>query len=146
MVDRAMLAAVLFLTIPSAATAGTPESDVRAALQRYAHLVQKMDHAAIAAMFAPDGEVVNPGRDPIHGPAAIEAFLRQFDAYHVLSETMAARTTVVDGDRATQTGTYHQRVRDPDGKVLDVSGNFTLEWIRDASHVWRIRRAATAPQ
>lgn len=123
-----------------------PESEVRGALLRYVHLVQTMDHAGIAAMFTPDGEVVNPGRDPIRGPTAIEAFLRQFDAYHVMNEMMLPRTTVVDGDRATQTGTYRQRVRDPDGKVLDVSGNFTLDWVRDASGVWRIQRAATSPQ
>jgi uncharacterized protein (TIGR02246 family) len=134
------------LIAEGARIAATPQSEVRGALLRYVHLVQKMDHAGIAALFTPDGEVVNPGRDPIRGPAAIEAFLRQFDAYHVMNEMMLPRTTVVDGDRATQTGTYRQRVRDPDGKVLDVSGTFTLDWVRDAAGVWRIQRAATSPQ
>jgi uncharacterized protein (TIGR02246 family) len=125
--------------------AASPEADVRAALQRYVRLVQKMDHAGIAAMFAPDGEVVNPGRDPIKGRAAIQAFLEQFAGYRVLSETMVPRTTTVDGSRATQTGTYRQRVRGPDGKVIEVSGGFVLDWIRDSSGVWLIQRAATTP-
>ena len=126
--------------------AAPPESQVRAALQRYVRLVQKMDHAGIAAMFAPDGEVVNPGREPIKGRAAIQAFLEQFAGYHVISETMVPRVTSVNGAHATQTGTYRQRVRDPNGNVIDVSGNFALDWIRDGSGVWLIQRAATTPQ
>src|SRR5215471_14976453 len=118
-----LCAAALVFVIGAAAS---PESEVRAALERYVRLVQKMDHAGIAAMFAPDGEVVNPGRDPVRGPAAIEAFLKQFAGYHVMRETMVPATTTVDGDRATQSGTYAQRVRAPDGKVIDVSGRFTI--------------------
>ena len=59
---------------------------------------------------------------------------------------MVPRATSVDGNHATQTGTYRQRVRGPDGNVLDVSGNFVLDWIRDGSGVWLIQRAATTPQ
>jgi uncharacterized protein (TIGR02246 family) len=121
------------------------ESQVRAALQRYAELVEKMDHAAIAALFTEDGEVVNPGRDPIKGPAAIEAFLKQFSDYHVLNEMMIPQKTQVDGDRANQEGTFKQRVRGPDGNIIDVSGTFTIDWIRDSSGAWRIQRVATAP-
>jgi len=123
-----------------------PESQVRGALQRYVRLVRAMDHAGIAAMFAPDGEVVNPGREPIKGRAAIQAFLEQFAGYQVIHEMMVARATTVDGNHATQTGTYRQRVRGPDGNVIDVSGNFVLDWIRDGSGVWLIQRAATTPQ
>jgi len=122
-----------------------PESHVRAALQRYVRLVGQMDHAGIAAMFAPDGEIVNPGRDAVKGPAAIEAFLKQFSEYHVVNEMMVPKTTRVDGDRATQEGTFRQRVRGPDGNMIDVSGAFALDWIRDAAGVWRIQRAATRP-
>ncbi|HEX4568535.1 MAG TPA: hypothetical protein VH138_18010 [Vicinamibacterales bacterium] len=63
-----------------------------------------------------------------------------------MNEMMVPRVTTVDGTHATQTGTYPQRVRGPDGNVLDVSGNFALDWIRDGSGVWLIQRAATTPQ
>ena len=126
--------------------AESAESQVRAALQHYAQLIGKMDNAGIAALFTQDGEVVNPGRDPIKGPAAIEAFLKQFSDYHVLSEMMIPQKTQVDGDRAEQEGTFKQRVRGPDGNVIDVSGTFTIVWIRDSSGAWRIQRVATAPQ
>ena len=126
--------------------AESAESQVRAALQHYAQLIEKMDNAGIAALFTQDGEVVNPGRDPVKGPAAIEAFLKQFSDYHVLSEMMIPQKTQVDGDRAEQEGTFKQRVRGPDGNVIDVSGTFTIVWIRDSSGAWRIQRVATAPQ
>jgi uncharacterized protein (TIGR02246 family) len=128
------------------ASPATPESEVRAALVRYAELVQKMDHAGIAAMFAADGEIVNPGQDPIRGPEAIDAFLLKFSDYHVISETMTPEKTTLDGDRATQSGTYRQRVRTPDGQTVEVSGGFDLEWVRDTTGAWRIRRISTSPR
>jgi len=134
----------LHAPVPAAARP-TPEQDVRAALARYVQLVRKMDHAGIAATFAPDGEIVNPGQDPVRGPAAIEAFLRKFSGYKVLSETMTASTTSVTGANASQTGTYRQTVRTPEGQVLHVSGGFTAEWVRNDAGAWRIRRMATSP-
>jgi len=127
------------------AAPATPEQDVQAALAHYADLVQKMDSPGIAAMFAPDGEIVNPGQTPVHGPAAIEAFLKQFEGFKVLSETMTADTTTVTGASAVQTGSYRQTVRTPDGQTLNVSGGFEAEWIRDAAGVWRLRRLGTKP-
>ena len=134
------------LLAEGAQNAASAESQVRAALQHYAQLIEKMDNAGIAALFTEDGEVVNPGRDPIKGPAAIEAFLKQFSDYHVLSQTMIPQKTQVDGDHAQQEGTFKQRVRGPDGNVIEASGTFTIDWIRDSSGAWRIRRVATTPQ
>ncbi len=126
------------------AAAPTPEMEVRAALARYADLVRHMDHAALAAMFTPDGEIVNPGQPPVHGPAAIEAFLRQFSGYQVLVEIMKPERTAVTGDRAAQSGLYRQSVRTPDGSMVSVGGRFALDWVR-TSDGWRIQRAATTP-
>jgi len=128
-----------------AATA-SPEKEVRAALARYVELTRTMDHAALAAMFAPDGEIVNPGQDPIRGPEAIEAFLRQFAGYHVITNEMTPKRTSVRGDQATQSGLYRQVVRTPDDQTLTVTGNFELAWIRGADRVWRFRRAETTPR
>ena len=66
--------------------------------------------------------------------------------YHVISESLIPAKTTVDGDRATQSGTYKQSVRAPDGQTLDVSGGFEIEWLRDANAVWRIRRISTSPR
>jgi len=144
-IARVLVASIALHASASVAAGASPEKEVRAALAHYATLVRTMDHAGIAAMFAADGEIVNPGQAPVRGPVAIEAFLRQFDAYKVLSETMHPARTTVSGERATQTGTYRQRVRVPDGRVMDVSGGFEADWIRDAGGAWRIRRLATTP-
>jgi ketosteroid isomerase-like protein len=122
----------------------TPEQEVRAALAHYAELTHRMDHAAIAAMYAPDGEIVNPGQAPVRGPVAIEAFLRRFEGYQVLSELLKPDTTVVSGTRATQSGQFRQTVRAPDGAMINASGTFTVEWVR-VGDGWRVQRMATAP-
>lgn len=122
----------------------TPEMEVRAALARYADLSRRMDHAAIAAMFAPDGEIVNPGQPPVHGPAAIDAFLLRFEAYKVVSDVLKADATIVNGDRATQSGVFRQLVRGPDGSMITASGTFAVDWIH-IDGAWRVLRMATTP-
>jgi len=115
------------------------------ALARYSKLVRKMDHARIAAMFASGGELWSAGHAPIHGPTAIRSFLEGFAGYHVLANhTDASRTTVV-GDSAVQVGTYRQRVRTPEGKVLNVSGGFEAHWVRGPDGAWLIQGMGTTP-
>jgi ketosteroid isomerase-like protein len=119
---------------------------VEAALRRYSDLALAMDHAGIAALFAPEGEIVNRGQPPVHGPAAIEAFLSGFVGYKVLNNSTLPSSTLVAGDRAFQQGSYRQRVRKPDGGVIEVSGLFQAEWVRAAaSGQWLILRMATTP-
>jgi len=127
------------------AVPATPELEVRAALARYVDLARHMDHAGVAAMFAPDGEIVNPGQATVRGPTAVEAFLRGFDAYRVTFYLMAAERTVVDGDRARQSGRFRQIVTTPDGTQVRPSGTFSIDWVRTAPGTWRIQRAATTP-
>jgi ketosteroid isomerase-like protein len=133
-------------THPRSGSAVRGQHEVRAALAHYATLVKAMDNPAIAAMFTSDGEIVNRGQPSIKGPAAIEAFLQRFSDYHVLSEKLTPASTTVDGNHAAQEGTYRQRVRGPDGHVLNVSGRFIAEWIRDDNGIWRIRKMGTSPR
>lgn len=129
--------------------AATPRDDaaaLRAATQRYAELVQRMDHAAVAAMFAPGGQIVATGRAPIRGPVAIRKYLESFKDFHVESETMTADSVTVDGAEGYVSGNYRQRVRVPAGDVVEVHGSYTAEWLRGADGVWRIQRIATTAQ
>ena len=121
------------------------QARVEAELALYSELVLAMDHAGIAALFAPEGEIVNPGQAPVHGRAAIEAFLSGFSGYRVLSNSVVPSSTQVTGEQAVQVGQYRQRVRTPDGKVLEVSGSFRAEWVRNGSHQWLIQRMSTTP-
>ena len=105
-----------------------------------------MNPAAIAAMYAPDGEIVNPGQAPIQGRAAIEAFLSGFANYQVLENATVPSSTKITGNSAVQAGSYHQRVRTPQGQVIEVSGSFKAEWSQQRSGEWLIQRMGTTPK
>ena len=123
-----------------AATAG-----VEAAFAHYCELLRAMDHAGIAAMFAADGEVANAGQAPIRGPAAIDAFLQGFADYHVLAYTTEEVHTVVHGETADLSGIFQQRVRVPQGDVVEVAGHLEAHWIRAGKEQWLLQRMATRP-
>ena len=130
---------------PASHGVGSVEARLEAAIGRYSALVLDMNHSAIAALFAPDGEIVNPGQAPVRGRASIESFLASFAAYQVLENATVPSNTVVHRDSAVQLGTYHQRVRTPTGQVVEVSGQFKAEWVRNRSGDWLIQRMGTTP-
>ncbi len=141
-----LLCALLFACEnPRAARLKADKADVEAGLRRYSALTLAMDSAGIAAMFAPDGEMVNPKRPPVRGRAAIEKFLSGFSDFHVVSNADEASSTVVDGDTAEQLGTYRQRVRSPDGQEFEATGRFEIGWVRGASGEWLLSQVATFP-
>ncbi len=119
------------------------QQQLREATQHFADLVLAMDHAAIAALFTPDGEMAADDQAPIRGPAAIEAHLESFKDFHVLAESLTTDSITIKGSTGHVTGTYHQRVRIPSGEVVEVSGGYTADWSRDATGAWQIRRMAT---
>lgn len=144
----------LFLAAGLAGCAGKPaqlidiptdKSQVEAALSKYSSAVFAMDWAGVAALFAVDGEVVNPGQAPVRGRAEIERFLSGFSGYRILVNATLPSSTIVQGDTAEQIGVYRQRVQTPDGKVLDVAGDFKAEWARVAAGPWLLRRMSTTP-
>jgi hypothetical protein len=57
-------------------------------------------------------------------------------------EIVATRTTI-NGPAAVQTGSFHQRVRVPDGQMIDVFGKFRAEWVRTPKG-WRLWRMGTS--
>jgi uncharacterized protein (TIGR02246 family) len=121
------------------------KAEVQARLQRYAGLMLAMDSAGMAAMFAPDGEMVNPKRPAVKGRAAIEKFLAGYSDFKVLSNADTATSTLIDGDTAEQIGTYAQKVRTPEGKLFEASGRLEIEWVRSASGEWLIFQLETFP-
>jgi ketosteroid isomerase-like protein len=130
---------------PAASASAGSGAGVEAAFGHYCDLLRAMDHAGIAAMFAADGEVDNPGAAPIRGPAAIDGFLQGFSDYHVLSYTTEEVRTVVHGEAAQTTAIFHQRVRVPQGNVVEVSGRLEAHWVRTGKDGWRVQRMATGP-
>ena len=139
------LAALILGGCAATRPAPAASASVEAAFEHYCELLRAMDHAGIAAMFTADGEVANPGAAPVRGPAAIDAFLQGFSGYQVLSYTTDEVRTVVSGDSADLTAIFHQRVRVPQGKVVEVSGRLAARWTRAGGGPWLVQRMATSP-
>jgi uncharacterized protein (TIGR02246 family) len=130
---------------PRAKKMEADRTEVQGRLERYQALLLSMDSAGIAAMFAPDGEMVNPKQPPVKGRDAIQKFLSSFSDYKVLSNADTATSTLIDGDTAEQIGTYRQKVRSPDGQLFEASGRLEIGWVRGPSGEWLIAQMATFP-
>jgi ketosteroid isomerase-like protein len=149
--QRAGFAALLLCALlsacvsPKVAKQKADKAELEARLQHYSALVLAMDSAGIAAMFAEDGELVNPNRPPVRGRAAVRKFLAGFSDFHVISNVDLLEGTTVDGDTAEQLGTYSQSVRSPGGKVFEAKGRFEIGWVRDSSGEWLLSQVATFP-
>lgn len=140
---RTLIALLLASQFACISVRGRETRELRNATGHYAQLVRAMDHAGIAALFTPNGELVADNNTPIRSPAQIEAFLRSFSEYRVVSETLSTDTVHIAGDTGRVIGIYRQRVRVPAGDTVAVSGSYIADWLRDSSGIWRIRRMAT---
>ena len=120
-------------------TAETPGD----ALAAYRQSVLAMNVDATIERLEPDAQIHHADQPPIVGREAIRAFLNTFHAYRVTGYLLAADSTVITGDSATQHGTYHQDVTGPDGAPIHVDGVFDASWHLDADGRWRIARMHT---
>jgi ketosteroid isomerase-like protein len=118
---------------------------VESRLQKYSALMLSMDTAGLAAMYAPDGEMVNPRVAPVKGRDAIRKFLGSYSDYKVLHNEDVATSTLIDGDTAEQIGTYHQKVRAPDGQLFEATGRLEIEWAHTGPGEWLIVQLETFP-
>jgi ketosteroid isomerase-like protein len=141
----ALLSALLLSACATKKDTKIDRARVEARLQEYAELTLKMDLAGLAAMYAPDGELVNPSQPPIRGRAAIQKFLEGFSGFQVLSVADVPGSTLIDGDTSEQLGTYRQKVRSPEGRLFEVSGRLEIAWVKDPSGEWYISQLATFP-
>jgi Tol biopolymer transport system component len=124
---------------------GDPRLEVEAALAEYARDLRALDAARLAAAYAPDGELLDPGMPPHQGPAAIKAFLDSFQGVVIESASMTPDSTEVWGTAALTFGRYAQRVRVGDTPAADYRGRFVVEWAKQSDGRWLIRRLLTQP-
>ncbi|AGY60019.1 YybH family protein [Gloeobacter kilaueensis] len=148
---RLFIGASLTLVLTRAKNAHALEADgdaeartqITGLLNRYTNLIVARDYEAVAALFAPDGEILNPGSDPVRGKKVIAGFLSGFARYEILVYDIHPSELVVHGNTALQSGSYFQHVRDPDGKLIEASGQFEASWERNDSGQWQIRQMRT---
>lgn len=142
---RVALAVLAVLTAVGCATPREPGREVESALAHYGALAAAMAHDSVAALFTETGALVTAGQPTIEGPAAIRTHLQSFVGFHILSNDLHTDTSRATGDSAYQAGTFRQRVVIPAGDTVVAQGRFSVRWVHDAEHGWRIRRTATRP-
>jgi uncharacterized protein (TIGR02246 family) len=140
----AALLLLAFVGAPATADDGSAEREAGAALQHYVDVLRRQDASGVALSFEPDGSMAHEGGTPIAGRAAIRAFLDSFANYKIVSHEMTVTSVAVAGDQLTQSGTYAQTVRTPEGRTLSVSGTFVAAWRHQADGQWLLWNLRTA--
>lgn len=145
---RLPLCVIALLAAAPLAAQGVPVDRATAlarAFARYDSVFRTQDPAAIAASFAPEGELGSVRAVPVVGPDSIAARLRQYAAFKLLASTLTADSSRISGDTARQAGHYWQRVRLPRGDTVEAHGTFTATWTWTNGAGWRIQRLITDP-
>ena len=114
------------------------------ALSKYVVLVRRQDSTLIADLFAVGGRMQHAGEKPIQGRAEIKRFLDSFSNYKVLSHDMTVLSVSPAATHVSQSGTYVQLVKTPEGNSVTVRGWFVVQWLRQAPGVWLIELAKTS--
>ena len=101
------------------------------------------------------GDVVVPGRlqllpldvlEPnIRGTKAIQQHLTQSTTgLKVVEFALDPSKPVITGDSAVQSILYQQQLKTPQGNTVQLTGQYTVNWVHAASGRWLIARLATS--
>lgn len=134
--------------------ASSSEQDLRAsgresvsqALEKYIAMLKAQDAHGIANLFTPSGSMGHEDQPRIQGRDAIEKHLLTFSNYKVLSHEMVVLKVAVNGGTASQSGTFLQKVRTPEGNTVEARGYFMFMWQQQVDGSWLIDFAKTTSQ
>jgi hypothetical protein len=84
------------------------------------------------------------GQAPITGRQEIQQFLASYSGYKVLAHDMTLMSSSPAAAHVSQSGTYVQRVRTPQGQEVTVRGWFLFQWQRQAAGGWLLEYAKTS--
>src|SRR5579864_682321 len=106
------------------------ESQLRELTQDFSTSFNTGNYDQAAALFAADGVLMAPQREPAYGPKPVERLLRQLGEAGY--SDLRLETTRVDhsGDMAMELGRFTVIVRHPDGTVLPERGKYVKVWKR----------------
>jgi len=106
---------------------------------------KKGDAAAVAAIYAEDATVIDPGSPTVSGKANIEKFYRDgFASTKILDITRTPTSLEVSGNLAVETGTYTQRVQEAGKGPTEVQARYTVVFKNVSGH-WRVLRDVATP-
>jgi ketosteroid isomerase-like protein len=123
-------------------SAGTASARVRTAIdaanKRFVDLFNKGDAAGAAKIYATDAVLMPPNADFVKGDAAISGFWQGAYKNGVRNVSLATVGFGVEGNYATELGTYQLEVHDADGKVLARdNGKYMVLWKRSEGGRWQ---------
>lgn len=114
-----------------------------AALVRYNGFVRHMQGDSIAAMYAPDGELVVRGRGTLRGPDSIRTFLASFTNVTVDSAAMWGDSVRTTDSGVVQWGGFYQQATVTGRAPVTATGRFVSLWKREPGGRWALRRMQT---
>jgi uncharacterized protein (TIGR02246 family) len=124
------------ICLTPAAHAADVKADIAAANVQFSAAAAKGDGAALAALYASDGQVMPAGSVPIRGAEAIQKFWQGALDSGVAAVGLKTIEVFGHGPTATEVGEYE--LRDKSGKVLD-QGKYIVIW-RHADGKWMLLR------
>jgi ketosteroid isomerase-like protein len=120
------------------------QRECEAALQSYISLLRAQDTAALTLLFVPKGKVEHVGQAPVVGREQIAQFFKSFAEYKVLSQDMRVLRATGAQSHVSQSGTFVQVVRTPEGREVVARGWFLFQWERQAGGEWLLEYAKTS--
>ena len=128
-------------------TDGRPDDDragVRAAVERYVAASRTVNADSIAAFFAPNGVLFEPGIAPIQTADSIRRFMASFPGVVVESASVALDTIELHDTAAYVWGSYYERLHFAGQPRSEQRGRFVMQWTH-TSGAWLILRYYRIP-
>lgn len=109
--------------------------------------VQAEDAAAVAAFYAPDAQLINPGAAPATTPEAVLASFQQLFADPNGALTFATEDVILpsSGDYAVTEGTFTVTYSNAQGQPESASGRYITLWRHQDDDSWKIMRDIATP-
>jgi uncharacterized protein (TIGR02246 family) len=130
------------LTSREPASARTEVAD---AMQRYQAAARTVQPDSIAAYFAPNGVLFEPGIHPIRTRDSIRAFVASFPGVQVHTATATPDTIEVHDGTAFLWGSYFEKLSFPGQPTSEQHGKFVAQWVRQDDGRWLIQRMYRVP-
>jgi uncharacterized protein (TIGR02246 family) len=132
-------------TVPAATPTPDGSASVQAQMDRYVQAVSQTNADALAALFAPDGQIYDTGQLAADGPAAVRTYLEtSYAAIHVESYTTTPEPMIVGGGVAAAIGTFDEKYMTlATGQSGESKGHYTVEWRLQPDGSWLIHRLST---
>jgi ketosteroid isomerase-like protein len=118
---------------------------IEAALQAFSRYTLAMEADRVAAAFTAEGEIQEGDQPPVKAPEAIRATFTARAGARVEESVFKGTSLQVLGPSALQGGTFRQKTRLSDGKVVETKGSFEAEWERQSDGSWLIARLTMNP-